>query len=431
MSIESSAPASLEPNASMTVEERTVVAINGQPAKMPVRAVLRLARSPRLVLEYDAFPPKLLCKTGTGATLLLDNGGKVEVVRPWPLPGPAGLRGVLHPRKQPFTVFDRGDPLQAVSFSVINFLNLHGNRDAFVERDGKSILCGRAELETPSFRATLTANHDLSRNEQLLAANGGYAITHGGRLVRRDGDVFARAEAERVLIALRRFLSFARGTSCALVQAKGRTANGDCSWQCWGSHGVAEWNPTPSWSRGVTEGMDALADAFPGFWRQFEDDEAGSDSSVEFAIEWYVSSNESNAVAPGLVLSQAALERLTHKSIGPKRKNGKKQEKTGIWIGRALGEAHISETIPTELQHLVALPKERGWSTGPHAIVAARNDLVHPRMVSPVSTEALIEARRLSQWYVELLLLKLFDYSGSYRNRIKNEWEPVPWAVST
>ncbi len=431
MSTESSEPASPEANVSMTVEERTVVAINGEPAEMPVRAVFRLARSPRLVLEYDTFPPKLLCKTDKDAKLLLDNGGEVEVLKPHPLPGSAGLRGVLHPRKQPFTVFDRGHALQDVSFGVVNFPNLHGSRDEFVERDGQCILCGRAELETPSFRASLTANHDLSRNEQLLAASGGYVITHGGRLVRRDGDVFARAEAERVLIALRRFLSFARGTSCALVQAEGRTANGECSWRCWGSHGVAEWNPTPSWSRSVTEGMDALADAFPGFWRQFEDDEASSDSSVEFAIEWYVSSNETNAVTPGLVLSQAALERLTHKSVGPKRKNGKKQEKTGVWIGRALGESHISETIPTELQHLVAAAQENCWSTGPHAIVAARNDLVHPHMVSPASTEALIEARRLSQWYVELLLLKLFDYTGSYRNRIKNEWEPVPWAVST
>jgi len=52
-------------------------------------------------------------------------------------------------------------------------------------------------------------------------------------------------------------------------------------------------------------------------------------------------------------------------------------------------------------------------------------------MASPASTEALIEARRLSQWYVELLLLNHFGYTGSYLNRIKNEWEPVPWASSS
>lgn len=51
-------------------------------------------------------------------------------------------------------------------------------------------------------------------------------------------------------------------------------------------------------------------------------------------------------------------------------------------------------------------------------------------MVSAASTEALIEARRLSQWYVELLLLNHFGYTGSYLNRIKNEWEPVPWPAS-
>jgi len=76
--------------------------------------------------------------------------------------------------------------------------------------------------------------------------------------------------------------------------------------------------------------MDALTRAFPGFWRRFEEDEKSADTSVEFAIKWFVSSNETSGVAPGLVLSQAALERLTHKSIGTKRKHGKKRAQTGV-----------------------------------------------------------------------------------------------------
>ena len=47
-----------------------------------------------------------------------------------------------------------------------------------------------------------------------------------------------------------------------------------------------------------------------------------------------------------------------------------------------------------------------------------RDDLVHPVMKMNVSMEAYSEAGRVGQWYVELLLLKLFDYSGSYKNQV-------------
>lgn len=430
MEVEESHSPTLEANTSLLVEELTVVAIDGQHVHMPVRALLHLAPTPRFVLNYEAFPPDQLNNKAGSQTLCLDNGGKVQVLRPRPLPGPAGLRGVLHPTKQPFTVFDRGDSLQAVSFSVINFPDLHGSRDKVVENGGRAILCGRAELETPCFRVTLIASRDLRRNKELLAANGGYAITHNGHLSRRDRDVFPRKEADRVLRALRRFLSFARGTSCAIVQVHGETPDSERSWARWGSHGVAEWNQTPSWVHSVPNGMDALGDAFSGFWAHFENDSKSSDRSVELAIDWYTSANETNAVVPGLVLSQAALERLTHKDIGPKSQKGKNQEKTGVWIGRALINAGINDTIPAELRHLVAASQQHGWASGPHAIVATRNDLVHPLMTKPVPTEVLIEAQRLSQWYVELLLLKRFGYAGSYRNRVKQAWESVPWAVA-
>ena len=55
-------------------------------------------------------------------------------------------------------------------------------------------------------------------------------------------------------------------------------------------------------------------------------------------------------------------------------------------------------------------------------------------MRANVRPEAYFEARDLGQWYVELLLLKLFDYDGKYANRLtynyEQHWTPenVPWA---
>ena len=55
-------------------------------------------------------------------------------------------------------------------------------------------------------------------------------------------------------------------------------------------------------------------------------------------------------------------------------------------------------------------------------------------MRANVCLEAYQEARYLGQWYVELLLLRLFGYNGQYANRLaceyESRWEPeiIPWA---
>ena len=49
------------------------------------------------------------------------------------------------------------------------------------------------------------------------------------------------------------------------------------------------------------------------------------------------------------------------------------------------------------------------------------------------SPEERIKACRLSIWYLELCLLRLFGYEGMYRSRLYksqgNNYEKVPWAL--
>ena len=40
------------------------------------------------------------------------------------------------------------------------------------------------------------------------------------------------------------------------------------------------------------------------------------------------------------------------------------------------------------------------------------------------------ESRNLGQWYMELILLKLFGYCRHYRNRLSGGVEDVPWTRS-
>ena len=69
------------------------------------------------------------------------------------------------------------------------------------------------------------------------------------------------------------------------------------------------------------------------------------------------------------------------------------------------------------------------------AITDLRNGLVHPGKDRVVPQGAYYEAGRLSQWYIECVLLCLCSYSGKYANRLvqryAGEIEDVPWGQST
>jgi hypothetical protein len=98
----------------------------------------------------------------------------------------------------------------------------------------------------------------------------------------------------------------------------------------------------------------------------------------------------------------------------------------------------IPLAIPTDLTHLTRIAKAENWSDGPQALAEYRNALVHAnpkkrKKVLHADIGLRYEARDLSLWYLELVLLWLFGYSERYSNRLwrvgfrGEEVEPVPW----
>lgn len=72
--------------------------------------------------------------------------------------------------------------------------------------------------------------------------------------------------------------------------------------------------------------------------------------------------------------------------------------------------------------------------TGPIALSSARNAIVHPnwRTDRKAAEEAVMEARVLALWYLELSLLAWLNYTGEHqwrlrRDQVTGEVEPVPW----
>ena len=131
-----------------------------------------------------------------------------------------------------------------------------------------------------------------------------------------------------------------------------------------------------------------------------------------------------------IVLNQSAIELLAYMRVGAKPEG----QPTGEWIKNALTPAGVPTSIPTSCQELIACSSRESFTHGPHATVGIRNSLVHAEeRLGEISLDEYHEAKQLGLWYIELMLLRMFDYHGPYVNRLgadqsTGNTKPVPWA---
>ena len=350
------------------------------------------------------------------------NGARIEVsVGSYKLGGQ--IKGALVPVTQPCVVLDTERPLRSVELSILNFPQFFGQQDQWIEVNEKNHRRGAARLQAGPWIVGVTAVPNLDEVRKTLKADGGCAVTHTGVITRSDGGTFCVKDVRVLLSGLRAFLSFARGASCGIANVEGRDRSGEQSWVRWGSQHVKAWDNRQSWLTRV-DGGDVLTKVFPGFWKRFSEDATWRES-IRRSIDWYLNSNES-AMHVGIILTQAALERLSFQIL---ERPKKRKEPPGKFIREAMGRLNLEAQIPPHCPELEELRRVNNWDNGPHALVEIRDDLVHPENRHGwISLSTNYEARNLGQWYIELMLLKLFDYQGSYRNRLTQELETVPWA---
>jgi hypothetical protein len=168
-----------------------------------------------------------------------------------------------------------------------------------------------------------------------------------------------------------------------------------------------------------------FSDLFPAFvelWSQpcWKD-------QLRKVVYWYVNANTTGGgvnVDSGLLFTQAALELLawtycvndkkvvSEKPFGP-RGGLSAMDKLSLLVG-LLG-------LPLDIpKGLSALHGRRGrkYRNSMDAITDLRNGLVHPTGSGSVAHNSYLEAWMLSLWYVEVVILKLCNYSGKYSNRL-------------
>jgi len=387
---------------------------------------------PRVEVELDAREPTSALEDmidPLGREVLLDyrdRGGRA-VVRPYQYTlsgrGRVQATAVLHEME----TVSPGE-MAAVLFALPNFWQIRS-------RVGSRVLLG-AEFGNERWVVQLQEEADLDARVKRLRAVGGALITHQGTARRRDGTVFTAAEARELLEALHFFFSFARGAWSGPVLPVGVNDADSRMWERWDAPKTTSWSSAGTWIDILSGHL--LAEAFPGFMRRWAAPKWRD--TVARAVHWYVSaSQQAGAVEGAIVLTQTALELLAWQILvneeGRLSREQFKKRSAADRIRVLLELLAVPSAFPATLSVTAAAGGERtGWD-GPRAIVALRNNIVHPLQHGGgalLNPEVLLEVWQLGLWYLELALLYAFEHRGGYCNRYASPLrvghpEPVHW----
>ena len=392
-------PAKFGPNEAIPLEETEIVNIDGQSVDIPVSVVFRLHPFPTVVIESEMLSD--LARQEDSLEIVLRNGAQLKV-RLGALYFNPGQR-ILIPVSQPVNVIDNGSPLKEVSFAILNFPQFYGQQDKMINDAEQWVRrIPYEKLELPDWSVSISGVSDIGEAAKTLKRSRGYGITYNGSVIRSNGTPFRAEDVEPLLEALRVFLSIARGAACSLAFVKGQNEKNQEAWVRWGAHHSEPWLDYHTAFPQVHS--DILPDLFPEFWILFMDQKNKKGSTLR-ALDWYLQSNVS-APYIGTILTFAALEAFSFLLLKDEEDSNKKKSKRRSdreRIERALSNMQIPLDLPKSCESLRVL---RDWDTGPQALVAIRNNLVHPqRDLGGVSNMDYWEAWHLGQWYFELMLL--------------------------
>ncbi len=343
------------------------------------------------------------------------------------------------------------ESLSSAIFHLFNFPDFHGPEDYWIAPEETASIvppisvppgrarCGRVILKADGWKITIAATDKTHALVEAAAREGGYVITHMGRIERENGSGFSTKELEDVLHCVYLFLSFALGRRAGVAFPIGFDTDGNRAFEQWGLPIVAAgtWHRSFSWFD--DSHAELLSEVFPGFLALWND--SSWKDHLRKTLYWYLAANERGAgvgVDAGIILAQTALERpawvhcVEHQGIVSRGAFGRK----GL---RAADQVRMLATtlgIPTQLPAaLTALSAKRGakWDGIPEAITSIRNMLVHPAEAESPPKGSYYEAWRLSTWLLDLALLRLCNHNGSYMNRIGDPRyaglvQRVPWA---
>ena len=427
----------MTPNETIFFENISITQINRRHLSKPFKISLKLHLFPKISfrIESECLPKDLINLQHGSFQITTSEGFETKVHLRYNLNdfirSGDRFKGYLLPAVLPCTVLDSDVEVRRVSFGILNFRKFYGKHDKWIDENGHSRRLGVSEICVGDFEMQIAECKNFSENKKFLSRNDGYTVTHVGFIERIDRTTFAAKDIDNLLKATRAFVSFARGSACGLTLVKATTINGEDKFLEWGATHTEPWIcGSETWLL-TTEGGDILSQLFPTFY-EFCGDLNWRDTMFS-VVDWYLNSNDS-PFHVGIILAQAALEALSYKELGRKVRPVDNQ------IRKALSSIGVSEKIPASCRELnrwtssIERSSARPPGDGPEAITQIRNDLVHAgKRFGHIPAEVQMDALRLSQWYIEMILLNKLGHVGQYRNRVsefgRGSTEYVPWKI--
>ncbi len=398
--------------------------------------------SPRVEIRVvDFLPPGIL--DGSDEWRVSIPGRAVSILAHWTSANVSSGTGA-EPARTIGRLYDNdtfaGCELNSVVFHVANGTEYIGA--PVHHHDGPGASASRAVLEAAPWRITFDAIRQWQgdNTRRSLRALGGYAITHVGRLERIDGRPFTGEDADRLIESLGWLLSLCRGAWTFPLLLAGEDTDSQERRDIWRCLRIDADAAHRSWFNQLSsEGFSA----FPGLVARLGD--PTWNEPVRHALHWYIVCNKPRPVSieGAIVLQQAAFELLAWTLLVEDHRvpseDGIQKLPASDRIRLMLSTCDIPLDIPPDLSDLVNVAKAENWQDGPRATTEIRNAIVHasPKKRARIlahGPNARTDAWTLGQWYLELVLLHLFGYTGHYSNRLRRsgwrgtEVEPIPWA---
>jgi len=151
---------------------------------------------------------------------------------------------VFQPARSAVVVTAPSNAISTATFHLFNFPDFFGPEN-YILMTGSPPLqgmkgCGRVVLKADGWNITVAATEQTDRLTKALKAQGGYVLTHMGRIAREDGPTFSSEQLEDLLSCLQYFFSFALGRWAGVALPIGFDADGNRVYEQWGMARTAD-----------------------------------------------------------------------------------------------------------------------------------------------------------------------------------------------
>jgi len=336
------------------------------------------------------------------------------------------------------TLLDKSKNVDTVKFAIPNLREINGDPTTRFFNGITYRRLSRISLENDKYVIIIDKSIHFETLSKKLHDEGGFILLYEGELKKKKG-VISHQESRDVFECLNLFLTFINGRRTSGLFLLG-TTNDEICWQDFSNEFVDIHNNSISWiSKDSIRDLNHCWRKLNNFWLRQNDKDF-----FTTVINWYIEANKKSGLTLGaIILAQTALELLYNWLVVENKKliigNDSKDITASNKIRLLLSTIQVDYSIPKSfvaLQHFANSTTNK--LDGPEVVTEIRNAIVHSqeekrKKLNRIDKVAISQALNLCIWYIELSLLNILEYKGSYFNRcagqkfhFDNE-EKVPW----